>query len=125
MKTIVQKLREQQNLTQTELAEKSGISLRTVHGLKPEIFRKATRLKALALALKTTPEDLIVKNEEKINVDRAKLINLSALAGLVIPCGGIIFPLILTYKTKDLKTENLGKSIVSVQIILALVVSVL
>lgn len=124
MKTIVQKLREEQNLTQTELAEKSGISLRTVQRIEAGNIPKGYTLKALALALETTPEDLIVKNEETINVDRAKLINLSALAGLVIPYGGIIFPLILTYKTKDAKNRELGKSIVSIQIILALVVSV-
>lgn len=109
MKTIVQKLREEQNLTQTELAEKSGISLRTVQRIEAGNIPKGYTLKALALALETTPEDLIVKNEETINVDRAKLINLSALAGLVIPYGGIIFPLILTYKTKDAKNRELGK----------------
>ncbi|KUG10335.1 XRE family transcriptional regulator [Elizabethkingia sp. HvH-WGS333] len=124
MKTIVQKLREEQNLTQTELAEKSRISLRTVQRIEAGNIPKGYTLKALALALKTTPEDLIIKNEEAINVDRAKLINLSALAGLVIPYGGVIFPLILTYKTKDVKNRAIGKSIVSIQIILALAVSV-
>ncbi|AMR42778.1 MULTISPECIES: helix-turn-helix domain-containing protein [Elizabethkingia] len=124
MKTIVQKLREEQNLTQTELAEKSGVSLRTVQRIEAGNILKGFTLKALAGALEVDPEDLVVKKDEALNVDRAKLINLSALLGLFIPLGGIIFPLILTYKTKDTKNRELGKSIVSVQIVLAFIVSV-
>ncbi|MCT3922715.1 helix-turn-helix transcriptional regulator [Elizabethkingia anophelis] len=124
MKTIVQKLREEQNLTQTELAEKSGVSLRTVQRIEAGNILKGFTLKALAGALEVDPEDLVVKKDEALNVDRAKLINLSALLGLVILLGGIIFPLILTYKTKDAKNRELGKSIVSVQIVLAFIVSV-
>ncbi|MHC6198585.1 XRE family transcriptional regulator [Elizabethkingia miricola] len=124
MKTIVQKLREEQNLTQTELAEKSGVSLRTVQRIEAGNIPKGFTLKALAGALEVTPEDLVDRKEETLNVDRAKLINLSALAGLVIPYGGVIFPLILTCKTKDVKNRAIGKSIVSIQIILALAVSV-
>lgn len=124
MKTIVQKLREEQKLTQTELAEKSGVSLRTVQRIEAGNIPKGFTLKALAGALEVDPEDLVVKKDEALNVDRAKLINLSALLGLFIPLGGIIFPLILTYKTKDTKNRELGKSIVSVQIVLAFIVSV-
>ncbi|CAI9675144.1 helix-turn-helix domain-containing protein [Elizabethkingia anophelis] len=124
MKTIVQKLREEQNLTQTELAEKSGVSLRTCQRIEAGNILKGFTLKALAGALEVDPEDLVVKKDEALNVDRAKLINLSALLGLFIPLGGIIFPLILTYKTKDTKNRELGKSIVSVQIVLAFIVSV-
>ncbi|HAY3506232.1 helix-turn-helix domain-containing protein [Elizabethkingia anophelis] len=124
MKTIVQKLREEQNLTQTELAEKSGVSLRTVQRIEAGNILKGFTLKALAGALEVDPEDLVVKKDEALNVDRAKRINLSALLGLFIPLGGIIFPLILTYKTKDTKNRELGKSIVSVQIVLAFIVSV-
>ncbi|WP_407497347.1 helix-turn-helix domain-containing protein [Elizabethkingia anophelis] len=124
MKTIVQKLREEQNLTQTELAEKSGVSLRTVQRIEAGNILKGFTLKALAGALEVDPEDLVAKKDEVRNVERAKLINLSALLGLAIPLGGIIFPLILTYKTKDAKNRELGKSIVSVQIVLAFIVSV-
>ncbi|MDV2448689.1 XRE family transcriptional regulator [Elizabethkingia anophelis] len=124
MKTIVQKLREEQNLTQTELAEKSGVSLRTVQRIEAGNIPKGFTLKALARALEVDPEDLVAKKDEVRNVERAKLINLSALLGLVIPYGGVIFPLILTYKTKDVKNRAIGKSIVSIQIILALAVSV-
>ena len=44
--------------------------------------------------------------------------------GLIIPFGGIIFPLLLTKKTIDKKNKELGKSIVSVQIILTVMLSI-
>lgn len=44
---------------------------------------------------------------------------------MIIPFGSIIFPLILTYKTKDSINKELGKQIVSVQIVLSLILSIL
>lgn len=118
MKSIVQHLREGKNLTQTELAQKSGVSLRTIQRIEAGNTPKGYTLKALANAFETEPEKL-VPSEKITKVDRAKLINFSSLVGLIIPFGGVIFPLILTYKTKDTKNKELGKSIVSVQVILA------
>ena len=125
MQSKVKLLREQKNLTQTELAEKSGLSLRTIQRIESGQNLKGFTLKAIAQTLETEPENLISKEEENIQIDRAKLINLSALAGLIIPFGGIIFPAILTYKTQDSVNRELGKSVVGVQIILAFVISVL
>jgi len=124
MKTIVRKLREEKNLTQTELAEKSGLSLRTIQRIEAGNIPKGFTLKTLAKSLETEPENLFIKDEENINTDRARLINLSALSGIIIPFGGVIFPLILTLKTKDEENKEFGKHIVSVQIILAFVVSI-
>lgn len=121
---MVRQLREEKKLTQSELAEKSGLSLRTIQRIEAGNIPKGFTLKTLAKSLETEPEKLFIKDEEDLNTDRAKLINLSALSGLIIPFGGIIFPLILTLKTKDKKNKELGKNILSVQIILALVVSV-
>ncbi len=123
MQSKVKLLREQKNLTQTELAEKSGLSLRTIQRIESGQSLKGFTLKAIAQTLEIEPENLIAK-EENIKIDRAKLINLSALAGLIIPFGGIIFPAILTYKTQDSTNRELGKSILCVQIILAFVISV-
>lgn len=117
--------REAKNLTQTELAEKSGLSLRTIQRIESGNIPKGFTLKAIAKALDLDSEDLFSSTEESIDFDRAKLINLSALSGLIIPFGGIIFPAILTYKTKDSNNRELGKNIVCIQIILALVISVL
>ncbi|MFC0344154.1 helix-turn-helix domain-containing protein [Epilithonimonas hispanica] len=123
MQTKVKTLREAKNLTQTELAEKSGLSLRTIQRIESGNIPKGFTLKAIAKTLEIEPENLFSK-EENIQIDRAKLINLSALSGLIIPFGGIIFPAILTYKAQDSVNRELGKSIICVQIILASFVSV-
>ncbi len=125
MQSKVKILREQKNLTQTELAEKSGLSLRTIQRIESGQSLKGFTLKAIAQTLETEPENLFSQEEKDIQIDRAKLINFSALAGLIIPFGGIIFPAILTYRTQDSVNRELGKSVIGVQIILAFVISVL
>ena len=125
MQSKVKLVREQKNLTQTELAEKSGLSLRTIQRIESGQSLKGFTLKAIAQTLEIEPENLFSKEEENIQIDRAKLINFSALAGLIIPFGGIIFPAILTYRTQDSVNRELGKSVIGVQIILAFVISVL
>lgn len=124
MHSKVKILREQKNLTQTELAEKSGLSLRTIQRIESGQSLKGFTLKAIAQTLEIEPENLFSKEEENFQIDRAKLINLSALSGLIIPFGGIIFPAILTYRTQDSVNRELGKSVIGVQIILAFVISV-
>lgn len=123
--TNVKTLREAKNLTQTELAEKSGLSLRTIQRIESGNIPKGFTLKAIAKALDLDPENIFSSTEESIDLNRAKLINLSALSGLIIPFGGIIFPAILTYKTKDPVNRELGKNIISLQIVLAAIVSIL
>lgn len=125
MENQVKILREKMNMTQNELAERSGLSLRTVQRVEAGNILKGFTLKALAQALNIQPEDLIITPKEETDIQRAKKINLSALAGLIIPYGGIIFPAVLTYQTKDLKNRELGKSIVCIQIIISVVFSVL
>ena len=125
MQSKVKLVREQKNLTQTELAEKSGLSLRTIQRIESGQSLKGFTLKAIAQTLETEPENLFSQEEKDIQIDRAKLINFSALAGLIIPFGGIIFPAILTYRTQDSVNRELGKRVIGVQIILAFVISVL
>lgn len=125
MKPNFKTLREQKNLTQTELAEKSGLSLRTIQRIEAGNIPKGFTLKAIAKGLETEPENLFLIDEKNQDIDRAKLINLSALSGLIIPFGSITFPLILTYKTKDSTNREIGKSIVGVHIILTVILSVL
>jgi len=122
MKTIVQQLREEKNLTQMELAEKSGLSLRTIQRIEAGNIPKGFTLKTLAQTFEIEPEKLI-SAKQILKLDRAKLINLSTLMGLILPFGGIVFPLILTYKTNDKTNKALGKSIVSIQILLSVLLS--
>jgi transcriptional regulator with XRE-family HTH domain len=121
MKNKIQLLREENRLTQKELAEKAGLSLRTIQRIEAGNTLKGFTLKALAESLNTTPEDLIEKEDK--NIERAKLINSSALFGLIIPFGGIIFPLILTYKTQEIYNKQLGRNVVALQIILSVTMS--
>ena len=125
MKNRIKILREEKNMTQNELAEKSGLSLRTIQRIEAGNALKGFTLKTIAQSLETEPEKLLAGSDENTGIDRAKLINLSALSGLVLPFGGVILPLILTYKTKDAKNKELGKNIVSIQILLSLITSVL
>lgn len=125
MKNKVKILREARNMTQNELAEISGLSLRTIQRIEAGNILKGYTLKTIAQSLETAPENLLIGKNEKSEVERAKIINLSALTGLIIPFGSIIFPLILTYKTKDSKNRELGKQIITVQIFLSLMLSFL
>ncbi|MVO07548.1 helix-turn-helix domain-containing protein [Flavobacterium sp. TP390] len=117
-------LREQKKLTQTELAEKSGISLRTIQRIESGSRLKGYTLNVIANALETEPQNLFFTSEKEISIERAKEINLSALAGLIIPFGGIILPFILTYNTKDVYNKQLGKNIVSIEIIITTLFSI-
>ncbi|WP_404985322.1 helix-turn-helix domain-containing protein [Chryseobacterium sp. M5] len=121
MKNKIQLLREKNRLTQKELAEKAGLSLRTIQRIEAGNIPKGFTLKALAESLNTTPENLIEKKDK--NIERAKLINSSALFGLIIPFGGIIFSLIFIYKTQDVYNKQLGRNIVALQIILSVTMS--
>ena len=88
--------REKLNLTQNELAEKSGVSLRTIQRIEAGSNLKGYTLTSVANALETTTENLVFK-VENTDIERAKLINFAVLLGLIIPLGGIIFPLIFLH----------------------------
>ena len=123
MRSTVQHLREERKLTQCELAEKTGLYLRTIQRIEAGNTPKGFTLQTLARAFEIEPEKLL-SFQEGTNVDRAKLINLSILSGIVIPYGGVLVPLFLTYRTENAKNRELGKSIVSVQILLTVALSV-
>lgn len=124
MKTNIQIFREKKNLTQTELSEKSGLSIRTIQRIEAGNILKGHTLKSLAKALETEPENLSSDHPENIDINRAKLINTCSLTFLILPFGNIIFPAILTYKTKDEGTKALGKTILDIQIVWTIITSI-
>jgi len=124
-KNIVKDLRESKNMTQNELAENSGLSLRTIQRIEAGSILKGHTLKIIAQTLEIEPQDLLFAKDKNRKIERAKIINLSVLSGLVIPFGGIIIPLFLTLKTKDETNKEIGKNIVSIQIILTALLSIL
>ena len=109
------KYREQLNLTQKELSEKSGISVRTIQRIESGTEPKGHTLKALLDTLDVTKEELLGQKQQNSlqNKQRLKLINFSCLL-FIIPFCNILFPFLIMKK----KGENsVAKQIISVQIV--------
>lgn len=118
------KLREQKHLTQEELAEKAGVSVRTIQRIEAGTVPKGHTLKTLAETLEVSKEDLLDVETEELNNNLLwlKLINLSSLVFMWIPLGNILAPLIISAIKKE--KNVMVKQLVSLQImwtILALV----
>ncbi len=107
--------REQKNLTQEELAEKSGLSVRTIQRVEAGTIPKGHTLRALSKALEVEESELLKSDEEStsLNIPLIKLINLSSLL-FFIPLGNIWIPLLIMYKKNEVNA--LTKQIVSLQI---------
>lgn len=126
-------VREQKNLTQEELSEKSGISVRTIQRIESGIAPKGHTLKALSKTLEILeteltgkteenrvvekPEEFIVKSQTEIGIDfqKIKLINLSSILFVMLPPLNILVPLLLFYALKQ--KNHLTRQIISLQII--------
>ncbi|WP_336958863.1 helix-turn-helix domain-containing protein [Chryseobacterium contaminans] len=128
--------REQKNLTQEELSEKSRISVRTIQRIEAGTEPKGHTLRALAKALEieeASLRDIIiiseaddeviheaipeVKEEEQpeINYYLIKIINLSSLLFTLLPPLNIFVPLLLMFTMKQ--RNSLVREIISVQMI--------
>lgn len=110
-------LRTQKHLTQEELAEKSGVSIRTIQRIEAGQEPKGYTAKALSKALDVdlTALSNIEKPKEAINYSLVKLINLSSAFVSFIPLLNIIVPLVIMYFGKQINT--LTKQIISLQIL--------
>ncbi|WNH11607.1 helix-turn-helix domain-containing protein [Thalassobellus suaedae] len=113
----LKKNRKKLNLTQEELSEKSGISIRTIQRIESGNEPKGQTLKLLAKTLGIKENELLKKEETKIeiNVTLIKIINLSSLPFTIIPPANIIIPLVLMFAKKQF--NPLTKQIVSIQIL--------
>lgn len=117
--------REQQNLTQEELAGKAGISVRTIQRIEAGATPQGYTLKTLASVLEISEASLL-EDSSKNNLPTPhllKIINLSSLAFLILPFGNIIVPIIIMYVKKEV--NSLTKQLVSVQILWTLIVCLL
>ena len=124
----LKQLRESQNLTQEELSEKSGISVRTIQRIEAGTLPKGHTLKTLARILEIRENELLheepesisensktQEDSESIDYSKIKLINLSSILFVVLPPLNILVPLILTFA---LKQKNfLTRQIISLQIL--------
>ena len=129
----LKQIREQQNLTQEELSEKSGISVRTIQRIESGTEPKGHTLKTLSKTLEISVDDLLnkkvevlvedtteksIKNSEiesQINYQKVKMINLSAVLFVLLPPLNILVPLILSYSLKQ--KNQLTNQIISLQIL--------
>ncbi|WP_250255653.1 helix-turn-helix domain-containing protein [Chryseobacterium sp. Marseille-Q3244] len=129
-------VREQKNLTQEELSEKSKISVRTIQRIEAGTEPKGHTLRALARALEIEEnllQDTIVipeindevseesipevkeKEQSDVNYSLIKIINLSSLLFTLLPPLNILVPLLLMFTMKQ--RNSLVKEIISVQMI--------
>jgi len=111
------RLREKLNLTQEELAEKSGISVRTIQRIEAGTIPKGHTLKALTKALDINENELLGKKSEinKLNYSLIKVINISSLPFVIVPPANIFIPLIIMLLKKQF--NPITKQIISLQIL--------
>ena len=114
-------LRDKNHLTQEELAEQSGLSVRTIQRIEAGQEPKGHTAKVLSKVLGLDFNSYGAQNshDETINYTLVKRINLSSVIVCFIPLFNIILPLILSryYKQKN----QLTKSIISLQILWSVV----
>lgn len=141
----LKKIREKQNLTQEELAEKSGLSVRTIQRIEAGTEPKGYTLKTLASSLDVSENDLlspIIQTEDSIvenplieepialkdnepieNWSLIKIINLSSLPLCWFPIANFLPPLIIMLISKQ--QSQLVKQIISLQILLAVIAPII
>lgn len=103
-------------MTQKDLSEKSGLSIRTIQRIEAGTVPKGYTLKALLDALDVTEKELFgnEKNKQVYNKGAIKLINFSSLL-FFIPFANILVPYLLM-KIKDEENE-ITKQVVTLQIL--------
>lgn len=115
MQNQLKRIRESRHMTQHQLAEESGLSLRTIQRVEAGQVLKGHTLSTLAETLGLKEEELL---QPVVSVDLVgvKWINLSSLSFLIFPFGNILLPLYLTHKAKSPQVKEQGKQIFLVQI---------
>ena len=120
--------RQMNSLSQEQLAEQSGISIRTIQRIEKGIATgSAFTLKALANTLHISTTDLKTQKivyalPQYNNQSQLKWLNLSVLSVLLIPLTNIIIPVFLFWKNKTNEAINTeGRRVISFQILWTLV----
>jgi len=115
----IKDLRIIKGLTQEQLSESSGLSLRTVQRIESGMtIPRADSLKRLSVALEVSPDEIIdlgIKEDKNM----LTILILSQLGFLVIPLGGgIIIPLIIWIRKREMDNEinEAGKEILNFQV---------
>lgn len=130
--SVLKTIREEKGYTQHVLAEKTGLSLRTIQRLEStNKVPKGYTLKVLAEEFGTEPDSLKtayenVKRSTELEISILKMMNLSILSFLGIPFGNLIFPLLIWRKNRHLKLiKETGNRIVNFQILFMLLLCII
>ena len=112
----LKKIREQQHLTQQELSERSGVSVRTIQRIESGTEPKGQTLKILAATLNVKEAELLEKTETPVgeNFTLIKIINFSSLPVTIFPPANILLPLLIMFLSKQ--SNSLTRQIVNLQI---------
>ena len=115
----IKEVRKIKGLSQEELAESSGVNLRTIQRIENEENEpRGKTLQLICKALTINIEDLLDYNKTE---DKNFLIifHLSVLAFWIIPLGNIILPLVLWLSRKDKVAglKEIGANLLNFQII--------
>lgn len=112
--------REEQHLTQEELAKKANISVRTIQRIEAGATPKGYTLKALATALQIEEKELLETTEVSKNHTSSliAIINLSSLLFVFLPPLNFIVPLIIRLIKKE--HSLLSKHITTIQTLYAI-----
>lgn len=114
----IKNLRSRKGFSQEELADKTGLSLRTIQRIENgETEPRGDSLKRLAAAFDVAPDEIMDWTVEENNGFLTSL-NLAALTFIIFPLLGILVPLIMWISKKDkIKGINAtAKSILNFQI---------
>lgn len=149
-KSRLKEFRTKGGMTQQELADHSGISIRTIQRMERGLALGSPHtIRALAKSLNISNQELIVVTElnenaieqnvslhedirqvhprtATMNLTKVRLLNFSILSVLILPFGNIIVPVILFFlNKKDANVNTIGRKIISVQIIVTFALLVL
>jgi transcriptional regulator with XRE-family HTH domain len=125
----IKEFRNQKGWTQSELADRAGLSLRTIQRIESgQSLPQGHTLQVLSELIGVNPAEFKSKESEirSEHLERLKLINLSALAVIVIPFGNILLPFMLWKRSREDRVINqVAKYILNFQIIWSLLLSLL
>ena len=115
-----QELRKSKGFSQKSLAEKAGVSVRTIQRMeRGDTSLSAYTLQVVSTALHVEINELIPNKAQTspgLEKSGIKWMNFSALTGLVLPLANFLFPLYLYYRwKKDKLVREQGKRILNFQ----------
>jgi len=115
-------------MTQQELADDSGISIRTIQRIEKGLASGSPHtIRSLASSLNIEAKELMIlemedKASKVVDLAKVRLLNFSILAVLILPFGNLIVPSILLLLNKtNQEVHTIGRKIIGTQIIVTFV----